>query len=136
MFSRLILRVRDIVSLCMTTFGSYTALAILLVLGGSTYVFVANAKDTLGQSKPSAGKRPYNVIFVICDQESYHLRGGKDFILPARQALQSRGVTFRNHYIGSAVCTPSRALFFTGQAPQVNGVYDHLAFGFVPSLNP
>jgi arylsulfatase len=72
---------------------------------------------------------------VICDQESYHVRAGKDFILPARQALQRRGVTFRNHYIGSAVCTPSRALMFTGQPPQVNGVYDHLAFGFVPSLS-
>lgn len=87
-----------------------------------------------GGEKTPARTRPYNLIFVICDQESYHVQGGQDFALPARQALRRRGVTFRNHYIGSAVCTPSRALIFSGQAPQVNGVYDHLAFGFVPSL--
>src|SRR5215467_15487367 len=88
------------------------------------------------QVKPVGGKRPYNVLFVICDQEAYRLFSRGDFPLPAREELKRRGVTFRNHYIGSAVCTPSRALFFTGQPPQVNGVYDHLAFGFVPSLNP
>ncbi len=81
-------------------------------------------------------KPPYNILFVVCDQESYRLAAAGDYRLPARESLRRRGVTFRNHYIGSAVCTPSRALFFTGQPPQINGVYDHLAFGFVPSLNP
>jgi hypothetical protein len=67
--------------------------------------------------KPVAGKRPYNVLFVICDQEAYRLFARGDFPLPARDALKRRGVTFRNHYIGSAVCTPSRALFITGTPP-------------------
>jgi arylsulfatase len=48
-----------------------------------------------------AAAAPFNVLFVICDQESYHLRATADYVLPARQALQKRGVTFRNHYIGS-----------------------------------
>jgi arylsulfatase A-like enzyme len=88
-----------------------------------------------GGPDKTADQGPYNILFVICDQESYHIRANEDFVLPARMALQKRGVTFRNHYIGSVVCTPSRALFFTGESPQVNGVYDHLAFGFVPSLS-
>jgi arylsulfatase len=88
------------------------------------------------QGKPVAGKRPYNILFVICDQEAYRLFAKGDFPLPARAALKRRGVTFRNHYIGSAVCTPSRALFFTGTPPQKNGVFDQMSFGIVPNLRP
>jgi hypothetical protein len=58
---------------------------------------------------PPADKRPRNIIFVITDQEAYHLTARGDYKLPPRQALMRRGVTFRNHYIASAMCTPSRA---------------------------
>src|SRR5262245_7781431 len=82
------------------------------------------------------GQRPYNILFVICDQEAYRLFARGDFPLPAREALKRRGVTFRNHYIGAAVCTPSRALFFTGTPPQKTGVFDQMSFGIVPNLRP
>jgi uncharacterized protein (TIGR03000 family) len=81
------------------------------------------------------GSRP-NIIFVICDQESYHLTARSDYQLPARRALMRHGVTFRNHYIASAMCTPSRAAFLTGQPPQVNGVFDQMEYSFQPSLSP
>jgi arylsulfatase len=45
-------------------------------------------------------------------------------------------VTFRNHYIASAMCSPSRAAFLTGQPPQVNGVFDQMQYDFVPTLSP
>jgi arylsulfatase len=85
---------------------------------------------------PAGGKPPYNILFVVCDQEAYRLFAGGDYQLPARAELRRRGVTFRNHYIGSAVCTPSRAMFLTGTAPQVNGVSDQMSFGFLSSLDP
>ena len=87
-------------------------------------------------SAPAAGKRPRNIIFVICDQETYHLTARGDYKLPARQALMRHGVTFRNHYIASAMCTPSRAAFLTGQPPQVNGVFDQMEYTFQGSLSP
>src|SRR5262249_33917526 len=71
---------------------------------------------------PAADKPPRNIIFVICDQEPYPLTARDDYKLPARQALMRHGVTFRNHYIASAMCTASRAAFLTGQPPQVTGV--------------
>jgi arylsulfatase len=85
---------------------------------------------------PPADKRPRNIIFVICDQETYHLTARDDFKLPARQALMRHGVTFRNHYIASAMCTASRAAFLTGQPPQVTGVCDQMQYAYQHSLSP
>ena len=57
-----------------------------------------------------------------------------DYELPARAELRRRGFDFRNHYTASALCTPSRAAFFSGTPPQVNGVFDQMETGYVPSL--
>jgi arylsulfatase len=78
--------------------------------------------------------RPYNVVLIITDEEAYHLRPAEGFATPARSELQRRGTTFLNHYIGSAMCTPSRGVMFSGQPPQVNGVFDQMETGYVPSL--
>ncbi len=84
----------------------------------------------------ASNRRPYNIIFVICDQEAYHLSASGDYRLPARRALMRRGTTFCNHYIASAMCTASRAAFLTGQPPQVTGVFDQMEYGYVPNLSP
>src|SRR6516162_7426441 len=83
-----------------------------------------------------AGKPPYNIIFVISDQRTYRLFAGDDYPLPGIDAIARHGVTFRNHYIASAMCTPSRAAFLSGQPPQVNGVFDQMELGYVPNLRP
>ncbi len=78
---------------------------------------------------------PPNIILIISDQESFHLQAPVDYALPARDELKRRGVTFQNHYIASAMCTPSRAVMFSGQPPQVNGVFDQMELGYVPSMS-
>jgi arylsulfatase len=87
-------------------------------------------------SAPPADPPPRNIIFVICDQETYHLTARDDYKLPARQALMRHGVTFRNHYIASAMCTASRAAFLTGQPPQITGVCDQMQYSYQHSLSP
>jgi arylsulfatase A-like enzyme len=82
----------------------------------------------------AAAKPPYNIIFVISDQEADHLLVTGDYELPSRAELRRRGFDFRNHYTASAMCTPSRAAFFSGTPPQVNGVFDQMETGYVPSL--
>jgi arylsulfatase len=52
------------------------------------------------------------------------------------ETLARHGVTFRNHYIASAMCSASRASFLTGRPPQVHGVFDQMHYPFVPNLNP
>jgi arylsulfatase len=75
-------------------------------------------------------------VFVIVDQRTYRLLAGPGYALPGIDAIARHGVTFQNHYISSAMCSPSRASFLTGQPPQVTGVIDQMQYSFVHSLSP
>ena len=86
--------------------------------------------------RTAAAERPYNIIFVISDQRNYRLLGGSDYALPAFDAIAKHGVSFNNHYIASAMCSPSRAAFLTGQPPQVNHVFDQMEYPYTPTLSP
>src|SRR5215467_1858928 len=101
-----------------------------------TMVLTCAAPNAWAQSPAAGGaaKPPYNIIFVISDQEADHLLATGDFELPARAELRRRGFDFRNHYTAAAMCTPSRAAFISGTPPQVNGVFDQMETGYVPSL--
>ena len=85
-------------------------------------------------SATSTPSRPLNIILVLRDQTRSELPNAAGYHTPALDRLTQQGITFRNHYIASAMCTPSRAAIFSGQAPQVNGVFDQLEAGYVPSL--
>jgi arylsulfatase A-like enzyme len=102
------------------------------VPGSSTAAPISTAAQPAARTAPL--ERPYNIVLLITDEEAYHLRPAEGYSLPARAELQRRGTTFHNHYIGSAMCTPSRGVMFSGQPPQVNGVYDQMELGYVPSL--
>ena len=43
-------------------------------------------------------------------------------MLKGEQSLRDSGITFRQHYIMSAACTPSRASYLTGHYPSLHGV--------------
>jgi arylsulfatase A-like enzyme len=81
-----------------------------------------------------ASSRPLNVILVLRDQTRSELPSAAGYHTPALNRLAQQGIVFRNHYIASAMCTPSRAAIYSGQPPQVNGVFDQLEAGYVPSL--
>ena len=102
-----------------------TALAAVLALGSAASVETAHAQAP-----------PYNIVFIIVDQLAYRLLARPDYALPGIDAIARHGVTFQNHYISSAMCTPSRASFLTGQPPQVTGVIDQMQYSFVHSLSP
>jgi hypothetical protein len=73
------------------------------------------------ESQAGAGEKvkpPYNIIFVIVDQRAYKLPAASDYDLPGFDAIARHGVSFNNHYISTAMCSPSRASFYTGQPPR------------------
>jgi len=80
---------------------------------------------------------PYNILMIVTDQERYMTR--KDlpsgYRLPGHERLYERGVTFENHQIASCVCTPSRAVLYTGQHIQHNGMFDNTNFPWSGSLS-
>jgi arylsulfatase A-like enzyme len=101
-----------------------------LFLAMAAFAPVAHAQAP-ATSPPS---RPLNIILVLRDQTRHELPRAAGYNTPALDRLAQQGITFRNHYIASAMCTPSRAALYSGQPPQVNGVFDQMEAGYVPSL--
>jgi len=107
-------------------------LALLVLSLGLFCVSGAYAQE----SAASTAKPPYNIIFIIVDQRTYRLLAGSEYSLPAIDAIASHGVRFQNHYIASAMCSPSRATFLTGRPPQFHHVFDQMQYSYVPTLDP
>ncbi|MEZ0050232.1 arylsulfatase A-like enzyme [Mycobacterium sp. MAA66] len=97
-----------------------------------------SSPDVNGPASPATPRpanQPLNVILVIRDQTRFDLPAAAGYNTPALDRLARQGITFRNHYIASAMCTPSRAAFYSGHPPQVNGVFDQMETGWVPNLS-
>jgi arylsulfatase len=88
-------------------------------------------------ARPAAVPGPYNILFILTDQERYFRPGElpAGYRLPAHEALTRRGVTFDNHRINSCVCTPSRSVLYTGQHIQQTRMFDNANFPWVSSMS-
>jgi arylsulfatase len=81
---------------------------------------------------------PYNILFLLTDQERFFRPGEAPagFRLPAHERLMARGVTFTEHRINSCVCTPSRSVLYTGRHIQQTRMFDNTNFPWIESLSP
>jgi N-acetylglucosamine-6-sulfatase len=78
--------------------------------------------------------RRWNIIFVLTDDQRHDLMGcaGHPFVeTPALDALARDGVRFRNAFVTTSLCSPSRASILTGHYAHTHGVIDNTA-GFRP----
>ena len=93
---------------------------------------------TLGAAAPGAPSGPYNIVFVLVDQERYFRPGElpAGFDLPGHERLMRQGTTFTNHRINSCVCTPSRSVVYTGRHIQQTRMFDNTNFPWIQSLSP
>jgi len=109
---------------------------ILATSAGTVAGFGLAASPVMGSDAGDELDAPgrYNIVLIISDQEAHKLLTPGDYELPVRAELDRRGTRFENHYIGAAMCTPSRGVMFSGQPPQVNGIFDQMELGYVPSL--
>lgn len=92
------------------------------------------SREQVRRNKDFSG--PYNILFVLVDQESYFKEYPRDLRLPGHDRLKQNGVSFENHYICSSVCTPSRATIFTGQHIVHNGMFDNTNFPWAKQRLP
>ncbi len=67
-----------------------------------------------------------NVVFVLLDDARYDDLVDHPFAeLPNIERLAREGASFRNFFTSAPLCSPSRAVFMTGQYPYRNGIIDN-----------
>lgn len=114
--------------------------AVALGLGPAAGAAVAqhpSAGGGQGGMAPAVHAGPYNIVFILTDQERFFQPGElpAGFPLPARERLARRGTVFVNHRINSCVCTPSRSVLYTGQHIQHTRMFDNTNFPWIQSLS-
>lgn len=73
-----------------------------------------------------AGPERPNIVFVLLDDARYDDLVGHPFAeLPNIEQLARDGVSFQRFYTSAPLCSPSRAVFMTGQYIAHNGIVDN-----------
>src|ERR1043165_5864736 len=111
-------------------------------------LFATAACSLIGRSSPaqeataaaSANTQRPNFIFILADDQRYDAMSCVQkeqgdagrfpwFQTPNMDRLNREGVRFRNAFVTTSLCSPSRACFLTGQYNHVNGVVNnHMPF--------
>ena len=91
-------------------------------------VFAAALILTACAADPSAAKARPNIIFVLTDDQRYDALGflNDEIRTPNMDRLASEGVYFRNAFVTTSLCSPSRASILTGLYAHAHGVVDNL----------
>lgn len=81
----------------------------------------------LTASGSGAGDERMNVIFILTDDQRYDELGFMNPVLetPHMDRLAAEGVHFRNAFVTTSLCSPSRASILTGQYMHNHGVVDN-----------
>ncbi|MCG8581899.1 MAG: sulfatase-like hydrolase/transferase [Bacteroidales bacterium] len=80
-------------------------------------IFFMNLTAMLQAQKP-------NILFIFSDDHRYDLLGvvNPDIYTPEMDLLVKSGIYFRNAFVTTAICSPSRASTMTGHYGSTNGV--------------
>jgi N-acetylglucosamine-6-sulfatase len=108
-------------------FGRAGTLAILMLALGSARPVQSTGPAAL-QAQRAGGARPLNVVFVLVDDLRFDALGvmGHPWLeTPNLDALARSGVQFRNAFVTTALCSPSRASILTGQYAHRHRVVDN-----------
>ncbi len=82
---------------------------------------------SLPAERALAAKKP-NIVFILTDDHRWDCLGiqGHPFLkTPAMDRLAREGVLFRNAFVTTSLCSPSRASFLTGQYASRHGVQNN-----------
>jgi arylsulfatase len=113
--------------------GAAAAYVAPALLGSSESSAAAGQPSTL----PKAPGGPYNILFILTDQERFFRPGElpSGYRLPAHERLAKKGIVFENHQINSCVCTPSRSVLYTGRHIQHTKMFDNTNFPWISSMS-
>ena len=75
---------------------------------------------------PTAQTKRPNIVFLLLDDVRYDDMVDHPFVdLPNLKRLATEGASFRRFFTSAPLCSPSRAVFMTGQYPFHNGIVDN-----------
>jgi len=93
------------------------------------FLFAAAAWIALSSGIRAGEGRPRNVILVLSDDHRYDFLGfldGPKFLkTPNLDRMAREGAHFRNAFVSTSLCSPSRASILTGQYAHHHGVVDN-----------
>ena len=75
-----------------------------------------------------------NILMIVTDQEYAHQSLPAGFVLPNRDRIRSRGVTFNSHHATTTVCTPSRSVIYTGRHTPHTRMFDNTNFAWIDDM--
>lgn len=93
----------------------------------SLLIAVACLSTSLISVASSPEKQPMNVIYILTDDQRYDEMGFMNPVLdtPNMDELAQKGIHFKNSFVTTALCSPSRASILTGQYMHSHGVVDN-----------
>lgn len=76
----------------------------------------------------------YNIVLILTDDQRYDELGflNPELKTPNIDSLAKEGVFFRNAFVTTSLCSPSRASILTGQYAHAHGIVDNLARDIKP----
>ena len=99
-----------------------------LTIASFLSITTATLFNIFGQENLHAS-RPMNVIFILSDDHRYDFMSFLDtppFLeTPNLDRIREKGMHFRNAFVSTALCSPSRASILTGQYAHRHGVLDN-----------
>ncbi|KAJ5156332.1 hypothetical protein N7492_009135 [Penicillium capsulatum] len=91
-----------------------------LVVAGKAAILGSNLQSVLGVEQPS---KPPNILFVITDDQDLGL-DSVSYTPYIGKHIRDRGTFFRNHFVTTALCCPSRVSLWTGRQAHNTNVTD------------
>lgn len=100
----------------------------LITLISSLIIYTLLSFWSMAFAQQEKQNRP-NIIYILTDDQRYDEIGILNPLLetPNMDAIANNGVHFKNAFVTTALCSPSRATILTGQYANTHGVVDNNA---------
>jgi N-acetylglucosamine-6-sulfatase len=98
-------------------------------LAGAAAAFGGQTTNSGLDLKRTPGAKPRNIIFILTDDHRYDafgfLKGQPWLETPRLDSLARDGVHFKNAFVTTSLCSPSRASILTGRYAHQHGIVDN-----------
>lgn len=100
----------------------------ILLLAAAIMLFARPMPAAQPPSTPAPERPRPNILFIMADDHAAHALscyGSKINTTPNLDRLAAQGMRFTNDFCTNSICTPQRAVLFTGRYSHLNGVRDN-----------